>query len=340
MLRNVQALRALAAISVVIGHLGALGSRPQTSFVQPYRGIYFVVGVDMFFVISGFIMIYITRGDTHPGRFILARVARIYPLWWAVLVAAVPATLLALIGWQQDQAGYLIRSFFLLPSIDGQGDLAMPAVNLGWTLIYEMFFYLVFAAALATGRRLLVTKVTAVLVLGYALHLALPASAFKAFLGTPVYFEFVLGMAVARLYLDERLDWRAVALLGIVAASIVALGPDPTISFLNTRAFWWGIPAAAVLAAALLLETGGLQAPRAAVILGNASYATYLVQFFTLFVWPVAIFAALGPLTPWAWVAALILTTQVLGVIVYFAVDRPLHTAARSLVRSRTPALT
>src|SRR5690349_10997415 len=93
MLNNVQALRALAAMLVVLGHLQPLFEtvHPALAWVGLGR-----CGVDLFFVISGFIMVHTTRaGDTSPGAFAIRRLVRILPLYWAVTLAVFAVALVA-----------------------------------------------------------------------------------------------------------------------------------------------------------------------------------------------------------------------------------------------------
>lgn len=336
-------MRALAALSVVAAHIGAIGNLPATPFVEPYNGFYGVAGVDVFFVISGFIMIYITRDGARPALFLLARFARIYPLWWAVSLAAAPATLLVLVGYPNEQADYLLRSLFLLPIASDEGKLVLPRVAVGWTLTYELFFYLAFATALVAGHRLLLVKVSAILIAAYAIHFVLPPGAAHALFSNPIYFEFIFGMVIAELYLARLLRWPVIVALVSVAALLLWFSPsDPTV-YGGQRVLWWGVPASSALALALMLETNNIRAPRLAVFLGDASYATYLMQYFAVFFLPAILFQWLGPLTPWTWVALVLLVAQVIGCATYILVDRPLHEAARSFIRllaARSAAVT
>lgn len=334
MLQNVQLLRSLAAFSVVAAHLGAVGKLPATAFVEPYNGFYGAAGVDVFFVISGFIMVYITRDDARPALFLLSRFARIYPLWWAISIGAAPATLLIIAGRSIDNADHLLRSLFLFPAGSEGGKLVFPVVGVGWTLTYELFFYLAFAGALATGRQLLWAKVSAILIAAYLLHFLLPAGTARAFLSDPIYLEFIFGMIVAELYFARRLRAPLVAVFVAAAAALLWAAPSAPEDYVSTRVLWWGLPAAAVLTLALMLENKNIRAPRFAVFLGNASYATYLMQYFTVFFLPALLFQWLGPLTPWTWVALILIAAQIIGCVVYILIDRPLHDAARSMIRA------
>src|SRR5688572_9349206 len=126
-------------------------------------------GVDLFFVISGFVMVYSSESlfgrREGPLRFLLRRLARIAPLYWAVTIAII-LYIYAAHGsklFEIYSPASLIASFLFYPypRLDG---LAFPVHLLGWTLNYEMFFYAVFAAAIVLPRRAAVVAVCAALV--------------------------------------------------------------------------------------------------------------------------------------------------------------------------------
>lgn len=165
-LQSIQLLRGIAALLVVFYHawgLQLLTAGPQNSTSGLLGGVFAsgYAGVDLFFVISGFIMVWVTRrtepGVAGVGEFLFARITRIYPLWWAAasLAAAYyiflhvpdandPAWRAAI---QQGEGGaFLIRSFLLVPQAD------LPVLSLGWTLMHEMYFYVIFAGLLMLPR--------------------------------------------------------------------------------------------------------------------------------------------------------------------------------------------
>ena len=163
---SIQILRAVAALGVValhVSHEGAtrLGARnPLPDFSVG------AAGVDLFFVISGFIMVYASDAlfarAGAPAYFFTRRLARIVPLYWAATAAAVVcfvafryAGALEQLSWQTFVASLL---FVPWPRPDGA---MLPVHMLGWTLNFEMFFYVVFALALMLTRRNAVFAVTA-----------------------------------------------------------------------------------------------------------------------------------------------------------------------------------
>ena len=155
-LQGIQALRAIAALLVVFGHAAheaeAIAARVGVPAIDP-SFLYWGSGVDIFFVISGFIMVH-TSAELfgRPGAwriFLGRRIARIVPLYWLLtsllLIGSlfVPQLLNVPIGdWQ-----HILASYLFIPSLRGGSEIR-PVMALGWTLNFEMFFYLLFAGAM------------------------------------------------------------------------------------------------------------------------------------------------------------------------------------------------
>jgi peptidoglycan/LPS O-acetylase OafA/YrhL len=197
-LASLQALRALAANMVVVSHLCAIEHKRGDGLL-PTIAENLVVGVDFFFVLSGFVMAHVASTVT-PREFILARVTRIYPTWWFYLTAVVVAAAVLPSGMVNASLAIepsLWRSYLLLPQ------MGPPLLAVGWTLTHEVYFYSVFALILVLRLPLvpaLAVWLTAVVLLqpmrdggGPWIRLALH----------PMTAEFVLG-AVAALVLERR----------------------------------------------------------------------------------------------------------------------------------------
>ena len=154
MLVYIQILRLLAAVAVVAFH--AWGVAPE-GFKVPEGAISFVLsyggrGVDLFFVISGFIIFYAThRATLTPAEFLRRRVERIVPLYFVVTFAVIilamtlPATF-GTDGWYTPR--HILKSLAFIAFTDGE----MPVVYMGWSLEYEMYFYLTVALLMALTR--------------------------------------------------------------------------------------------------------------------------------------------------------------------------------------------
>lgn len=175
---NVQVLRATAALMVVVYHglhnqkivydCDAVG-RPLAS------------GVDVFFVVSGFVMVYVTsQRAVTPWAFLRDRMIRIYPVYWLVTLLLVLLTLTGFkpVGVHAWDVEDLVSSLALWPSMRADGQ-PTPIVSVAWTLIYEMLFYFVFAASLVLRAPLLRVSAisvlfSAVVVLGRIFSMSLP----------------------------------------------------------------------------------------------------------------------------------------------------------------------
>ena len=161
-LASIQLLRAAAAIAVVFTHaITRLGySFPGAgahSYLTGPNGQFLAgdAGVDVFFVISGFIMYFVHHNDFGvpgaPLEFLKKRISRIVPIYWllttlaVVIIIAVPNLMVT----HNSRIGFSwIASSYLFLPIASRGSTISPIIGVGWTLDYEMFFYLAFAGAL------------------------------------------------------------------------------------------------------------------------------------------------------------------------------------------------
>src|SRR3978361_1208436 len=211
MLVHIQILRFIAAVSVIAFH--ALGVAPDghkvpesaISFVLSYGGR----GVDLFFVISGFIIFYATDGrGLTPAEFLRRRVERIAPLYFVVIFAV---TMLAITlpttfdtpNWYTPR--HILKSLAFVAFTDGE----MPVVYVGWSLEYEMYFYLAVALLMAATRdpwRNIVVIFSALAIVGRIPGVEAALGNY-AFFVDPLILEFVFGVVVGRVFVTGRVDW-------------------------------------------------------------------------------------------------------------------------------------
>jgi exopolysaccharide production protein ExoZ len=269
--RSIQYLRALAAISVVFFHAS------ETYDIRFKIG---ASGVDIFFVISGFIMWVTTQGKlVSPQGFMSRRISRIVPVYWiATIVTVVVIAVKPLFFFDVDpSAENLIGSLFFLPLI--KDEMLHPVVVQGWTLSYEMFFYLIFSISLLLSEFNRFCFLLIALVLLVAVHSHMPFSYARAFTA-PVILEFAAGVVIGRLWtLNFRIPFHiAVALMigGFVLLLMSALLPH------LDRVLRWGAPAALLVLGAVFAERER-GSPELAVMhfLGNASYSIYIWHVLT-----------------------------------------------------------
>ena len=154
-LASLQQLRGVAVLLVLAYHLSGVGARALGLPDTTGRLVHAQAGVDLFFVISGYVMVLVSctdRGEARvtPGGFLARRVLRIYPLYWLVSLPLL-GVFLAAPSWFHSRAGpvaaFVVRSFLLFPQTSS------PLVGQGWSLVHEMYFYLGFALLLALAPR-------------------------------------------------------------------------------------------------------------------------------------------------------------------------------------------
>ena len=334
---TVQYLRAVAALVVVVTH--AL-LHPITYVNIPIRR-FGSFGVVLFFVISGFIIVYTTgKGGFKPGNFIRRRLERVVPLYWivtagvAVLALAAPSLLKnTTFTWTQ-----FIGSLLFIPHARPDGAV-VPMMMLGWTLNYEMFFYLVFAAMapLTAGRRIL--AVTAIFFALIALGLVMQFTApIPWFYTQPLLITFCIGMGVGYLllrYPDQlfvpRLApaWLAAAILFLAIAfavpSSVPPGPLTDLPF--------AAAGGALIMFGLSVEVR-LPKWRFGVLLGDASYSMYLTHMYIVAASILVVQKLTGSAIPWLDVMLSVTLSIAVSIPIWRLVDRPIYKTLRRLDRS------
>jgi exopolysaccharide production protein ExoZ len=283
---NIQVLRAFAATSVVFLHV----SSDAGLSLFPSFGAF---GVDVFFVISGYIITYVAFRD--PAQFMRKRIIRIVPAYWTMTLLVYGVALLSpsLLRHTSTDPSLLVNSLFFIPHETAHGPI--PTLALGWTLNYEMYFYLLFAIGLVLSKRYS-SVIAMVLILGImALTDVIgPRSQAAAYYGQPIVLEFVYGIL---LYHAFRLAAPDAASSGrpkdagfglvliLIGGAILFLVIAEVTGHDSPRFAAKGLPAAALVAGALLLETRYAFAWRnkAILLLGEASYVLYLIHPFVLY---------------------------------------------------------
>lgn len=344
-LYGIQVLRALAALMVAVHHVqsdtGFLAGRVGVSF-SPWKILPWDAGVDLFFVISGFIMVHASSGlfgQAGGARLFLARrIARIVPLYWAATTLFLLVMLVspALLNSGAPSAGQVLASYLFWPLPDAAGAI-QPVYSLGWTLNYEMLFYALFGAALLLPARLVVPA-TAVALFGLVATQAMtPLPLPFGFWAQPIVLEFAGGMAIALLRnhglrLEGRLRWL------MVAAGVAILAAAAGSEWAHTP---WGSLAYRGPAALLLVTAAacgrGQSAPSALVRqlarLGDASYALYLIHPFAMRAVR-QIFLRLAPGATTIFIIAALAAAVLGAMAVYRWFEKPMTKLLRRLLRA------
>jgi peptidoglycan/LPS O-acetylase OafA/YrhL len=284
-LDSLQALRGIAATAVVLNHAFSGASRGSVGWlnIPPRLVILGTAGVDIFFILSGFLMIYIAppwfAGERGVGDFLVRRLVRVWPLYaLTTLVKCVPLAIHA--AWSGslpfDLRPVRLAGLLFLPSYDVHGHV-VPIVTAGWTLGYEMLFYACFSLVLLGAERRVATRLTAMLAVLFVLGRILKGTAFGDFLGQTIMVEFLMGVGIARIWMAGRLTGRfggALIFAGLALLLANVAWPRLGMEIGGWRPLVYGIPMALVFAGFLARE--GVAWPRPLLRLGDASYSIYL----------------------------------------------------------------
>ena len=336
---EIQLLRGLAAMAVVVFH--AQGELRHHGFQDPFPPLLVGAGgVDIFFIISGFVMVH--SSDGQFGRsdsvktFLVHRIIRLVPLYWLSSLAAtfVAAILSTIPGHTSLSIPHVVFSFLFYPFPRPEDHAVLPINPLGWTLNYEMFFYICFAVALLLPRRRAIAAVTAGLLLLSIAGLVLPLPLPVAYWADPIVLEFALGMLLAEF---RRTGWRmpksaslllAFCSLSVAIATAPLVGEHPVL-----RAFLWGMPALGMVAGLTLGEKASLGLlGRLLAKLGDASYALYLTHSILFLIVFVLLGHAINPhrIDPTVYAIGLIGLSVTLAFVCFSWFERPMTKLLRS----------
>ncbi len=288
-LNAIQVLRGIAAILVMVSHLWIIEQKYSPDQLLGAWVNFGMIGVDLFFAISGFIMVYVTQAVAPSagaaGRFAFARIARIYPVHWVVSGVLFLLWLKApdMVFSAFNQPPDILKSFTLWP------DQRPPLLAVGWTLTHEVFFYLVFAISLLFSKRLLLPFLTgwaAVTMLGFAAGFG-KTSPETALVFNPLTLEFILGAMAAWGFIRLDGKWStpaiSVGLTGFALAILLLVTAKysmPTTPWLRT--LYFSVPGALLVYGLAGLVDAGRLVPKILVSLGDWSYSLYLTHILTL----------------------------------------------------------
>jgi exopolysaccharide production protein ExoZ len=333
MINNLQILRAFAALSVIFVHIDLFLKKENLS---PFGW----AAVDIFFVISGFIMVYTTDGKAiRPFEFLCQRIIRIVPLYWLLTSGVFGLALVAphLLNSTQADPVQLLKSLLFLPFRKKSG-LVEPVLFVGWSLNYEMFFYVLFSISLSLrseiGTWLLMGFLAVVSIVGQMVRFD---NLYWNFYTNPIILEFALGMLIARLTrrVPRNVPFvlKGAALLSVLVAPFQILLPVvlPT---------WSGWPVQALLAGWLvtsivLLHIWGWSLNVTGLLMvGDASYVLYLSHpYVTQILQRFAI-----QLPGYVGVGLALLGSVAVALVLHRAVERPLTREVRRWLGLRIPA--
>jgi len=331
-LLSIQYLRGIAALFIVFFHLFVqLARLGYTGLVPNFLN----AGVDIFFVISGFIMWHTTfNKNIGTLEFLRHRVIRIVPLYW-LMTTFYLAILLIRPSWMQStkfELSHIVASYLFIPAVHPSvTKLMWPLVVPGWTLNYEMFFYLFFGLALFFKDRARAVIVIAMLICIVGMQaFDPPVNSIIGFYSSSIILEFALGVALGYLCTRGVSIPRLASTLMMLAGFIgLVTGLAADLSDLP-RVFTFGIPAFLIVAGAVFYERAhNLVEIRLPKLLGDASYSLYLshgavLSAFGLLWRELSLPLMSKPIFLVLFSLSAVITATIIGIGLYRFVERPL----------------
>lgn len=335
---RIQTLRGIAALSVVVDHtltqfniyyhLDGI----QGEILRNLQGIG-TIGVYIFFIVSGYIMSLTTFNKVWDRQesylFLKKRVLRIYPIYWFWLTLLLVAWFTGLALKQHDYSfGKIVSSYLLLPYSDAEPSKINPVLGQGWTLIYEMFFYIFFSvlifANISKGKVFTVSFLffSILIVLGKIALTGIPYIDF--FISSKLFYFFVFGILVYNYY--DKISYLFSSVLSLTVSTVlcvtlffvIALGVGAESYSKVSMAFF------AIIFFLAWFARGSCN--KYLIILGDSSYSLYLCHTFIVmgfgvvckrFNFSIVTLSIIGVLT--------IILSVLVGMISYFLFEKKLH---------------
>ena len=279
-IQSIQILRGLAALSVVYFHITIVD---RSIIFLPIFGSY---GVDIFFVISGFVMSLIVFNGEKPKDFALNRIARIVPLYWILTTALLLLTAIKpnLLNSTTFNLINYAKSLLFIPYFKENGALN-PLLAVGWTLNYEMLFYLCIFISLIISKKFYAILTISILSLLFLFSPYIDNKTLSAFFSEKLIFEFIFGMISFQLY--SIIKSKTVSLyipITIFLLSLIFMSIAESYG-LENRLWAFGIPSVCVLISFLMLEKIINVKNKFIIfflVIGDASYAIYLSHLYVV----------------------------------------------------------
>lgn len=286
MLRSLQGLRGVAALLVLLFHVDLILKKGEYLGVAAFGGVFSsgFVGVDIFFVLSGFIILRAHRSDLgHPGKlahYAYRRWSRVYPIYWLYLTGVV--VLMAIgIGSFPEQPS--LSSFFSAYSLVRTSEAA-PPLSVAWSLYHEVLFYAMFAI-LIVNRRIgigLIAGWFIIIPLAYATGLVPPYEQHQSTFGvlfSLFNLNFALGMLACSLCSRIKVETAGVVALVGIALIVVLSGYGWVATAPAEIRFGYALASFLIILGLAARDAAGSKGPPAWLLyLGNASYSIYLVH--------------------------------------------------------------
>jgi len=312
----IQLLRLIGALCIIIYHSGIVGEHG-----------YFAV--EIFCILSGYIIMYSTQKESSKKGFLRKRLLRIVPVYWGFtfimygLLLIVPQLSIM----SEAEPEYLLKSLFFIPFVNGKG-YGVPLIGVGWTLNYEVFFYIIFFLAIHISHKLRGIVASSIIILLCILHYTLNLDYLIWNYYTDAFMlEFVFGIIAF-----YAIDWlkkyasNKAFRYTLLATSILCflwMMFDVGVETNVLRCVRIGLPALWFFMSMLVLYEEKTY-PKLFVACGNATFSIYLLEYFSTALYKViAIHLTWGPTIPLF--LCMIAGTLLAGYWVYKYIETPLY---------------
>lgn len=307
-----QIIRLVSAIFIILYHSHFIGDHG-----------YF--GVELFNILSGFLLIYTTEKVFSTDKMFIKKIIRIVPLYWAMtfitylLVMLMPSISLM----TEAKLEYLIKSLFFIPFVNSYG-YNVPVLSVGWTLNYEMFFFIIFLIAMKINpkKRFQISFLLTLFICIVGNTFAKDIFIINYFANIYI-FEFILGMASFYVYkyIESRYNYNFFWYISAII-SFLWLLLDIGVSININRFIRLGLPAF-ILFISILKLYGNYSFDRRLIKLGNMTYSVYLVEFYTTALYKIIISKiACGFIIQLVLLIVMIIITFMISYIVYLLFEK------------------
>jgi peptidoglycan/LPS O-acetylase OafA/YrhL len=334
-LAGIQAARGFAALLVTVYHFERLTVPEQYLGYKAFGGLFSFghVGVDFFFVLSGFIIYYVHHRDIgNPAalpNYLWRRAARIYPAYWFVTGLAILSTVAVVPDWTgRFELQHLLGSLLLVPQAK------WPVLEVGWTLVYEALFYLIFAVGIASQRAGQALFLGWIAVIG-ACMFGEPENVLLLQLSAYLNLLFMMGLVAAHIVLRRNvrrpLLWALGGLCVLLVAGYIENHGGIGVDSLAGRMTYGFSSMAIIVGLAVADRRGLLRVNRFAMLLGDMSYTLYLIHVLVIAngLWLLAKLGLMPDMPVWALAVGAILGAVAMATVVHQTIERPAAALAR-----------
>lgn len=348
-LNSLQIVRAVAMLLVLFIHLDVFSTQV---FNSPFLFGFFMpsgdAGVNIFFVLSGFIIYYVHRQDIGKKikflPYLIKRFSRIYPAYWLVNMIIIPLHFLfpQFGAGNETQVHNIIFSTLLLPQTHA------PIIHAAWSLSNEVFFYSIFSLLILFGPRRILPLII-FLILGTSLNIyfsfkneVINPNPFLNVMFSYHNFEFLLGILSAHLVIKNKVSHQKVLLtLGTILLTLMIILEKKLGDLSNLRLFGYGIPAFLIILSLSSTELKkSLTIPKIffpkLLLIGDASFSIYITHQLLISAAGRSLLTlgAVKILGPFASIMIVAIVTVLIGCVFHFRIEKPLiHYSRTKLLR-------